>query len=166
MKILHSLQRSRFSDTVTFNVCLGEKDFEGATLVFCGTMGQSNHRQFSHTYHHEIGRAILHLGNRRHGAEDIEKGTRINWIVWNHNLQYRQSENYRRRWGALDYEKEEGPPSKVCLSYTHDKDYTHFHGALPKAALDQHLHPWCPPPGKEYDGYGTNGTNQSRPEEN
>lgn len=30
----------------------------------------------------EVGRAVLHLGSRRHGADDIESGTRMNLIVW------------------------------------------------------------------------------------
>ena len=30
----------------------------------------------------EIGRAVLHLGSRRHGADDIENGTRMNLIIW------------------------------------------------------------------------------------
>lgn len=56
---------------VTFNVCLGEEGFPGATLAFCGTYGEPDHRHLSHVYQHQVGRAILHLGTRRHGAEDI-----------------------------------------------------------------------------------------------
>ena len=47
------------------------------------------------------------------------------------------------------YEVEEGEP---CLSYTHDRDYTNFK-SLPEAALKQKRKPWCPPPGREYEGY-------------
>ena len=135
---------------VTFNVCLGDT-FEGATLSFCGMFGKSDHRQFRHTYQHKVGRAILHLGNRRHGADDIKSGTRSNLIVWNHNEKFR-----RRGVNAWDrdevYEAEGGEPSPVCLSYTHDRDYTNFK-TLPEAALKQKRRPWCPPPGREYPSY-------------
>lgn len=138
---------------VTFNVCLGDSNFTGATLVFCGTFGESNHRKVSHTYHHQVGRAVLHLGSRRHGADDIASGTRTNLIVWSHNWKYRSSPEYRNRQRAQVYEKEEGPPDQVCLSYTHDRDYQHFLPLTQKKA-QENRHAWCPPPGKEYDGYG------------
>jgi hypothetical protein len=137
---------------VTFNVCLGEPEFTGATLVFCGDFGAPEHRHVSHTYHHQVGRAVVHLGSRRHGAEDIEAGTRINWILWSHNSHYRQSDEYRRlrNMHGASYQAEQGPPDPLCLSYTHDRDYTKYK-TLPN--LDLHVHPWCPPPGKEYPGY-------------
>ena len=68
---------------ITSSICLGETnpEFTGATLQFCGTLGNKNHRQHSYTYYHKIGRAILHKGNRRHGADNIESGTRTNLII-------------------------------------------------------------------------------------
>jgi len=135
---------------VTFNVCLGE-EFTGATLSFCGMFGAANHRQHRFTYHHEVGRAILHLGSRRHGADDIQSGRRSNLIVWNHNYAYRaRGVNSWDR--ASHYEQEEGIPSPVCLSYTHDRDYE-VYKELPEAAKKQKRKPWCPPPGCEYKGY-------------
>lgn len=136
---------------VTFNVCLGE-NFTGATLTFCGMFGKSNHRQYTHTYHHDVGRAILHLGNRRHGADDIQSGIRSNLIVWNHNEAYRARGTNAWDHQPTTYEVEEGEPSPVCLSYTHDRDYTNFK-TLPVVAMKQKRTPWCPPPGKEYEGY-------------
>ena len=136
---------------VTFNVCLGD-DFTGATLSFCGMMGAANHRKHSYTYHHEVGRAVIHLGSLRHGADDIETGTRANLIVWNHNWAWRGSLAYKRRLHAIAYEKEEGPPDPVCLSYTHDIDYAAYK-EIPERAQNIHSHPWCPPSGKEYDGF-------------
>ena len=35
------------------------------------------------------GRALLHLGSRRHGADDIASGERNNLIVWNQNARRR-----------------------------------------------------------------------------
>jgi len=135
---------------VTFNVCVGEK-FTGATLSFCGNFGEPTHRKFTYRYKHEIGRAVLHLGTRRHGADDIETGSRMNLIVWSHNSKWRGSQEYRQRRQAL-YEREGGPPSYECLSYTHDRDYRAFRD-LPKSKERMHFHPWCPPPGKEYEGF-------------
>lgn len=139
---------------VTFNVCLGEPDFTGATLVFCGPFGAPDHRQVSHTYHHKVGRAVVHLGSRRHGAEDIVSGTRMNWILWSHNSHYRNSEAYHQM-RSDSYQTERGPPDPLCLSYTHDRDYTQFKDLPEHVAQNTnlHLHPWCPPPGKEYPGF-------------
>ncbi|KAL7535598.1 hypothetical protein ACHAXR_006597 [Thalassiosira sp. AJA248-18] len=136
---------------VTFNVCLGE-NFTGATLSFCGMFGASNHRRHTHTYHHQVGRAILHLGNRRHGADNIESGRRSNLIVWNHNHKYRA--NGVEAWNRSEnYEKEEFHPSPVCLSYTHDRDYEAFKELPSAAEKARNRRPWCPPRGKEYDGF-------------
>ena len=132
---------------VTFNVCLGD-NFTGASLSFCGMFGAPDHRQHNHTYNHQVGRAVLHLGSRRHGADDIESGSRTSLIIWNHNWAYRASGGYRN----VDYEREEGPPSLVCLSYTHDRDYQSFK-EIPESAKNQNLRPWCPPVGTEYDGF-------------
>lgn len=137
---------------VTFNVCLGEI-FTGATLTFCGNFGSRNHRKSVANYTHEIGRAVMHLGLRRHGADDIESGTRVNMIVWNHNNKFRSSSAYYRSQNSrLLYEVEESVPDAVCLSYTHDRDFTHFR-ELPEAVRGKHLKGWCPPPGKEYPGF-------------
>jgi hypothetical protein len=42
---------------------------------------------------------------------------------------------------ASAYEQEQNEPSKVCLSYTHDRDYLHFYDEMPEAARRLHLHP-------------------------
>ena len=65
---------------VTLNVCLGE-EFTASGLTFCGTMGAPDHRQVSTCYQHSRGQAVLHLGRRRHGADDISEGHRINLIM-------------------------------------------------------------------------------------
>ena len=75
---------------VTLNICLGREGFQASGLTFCGKMGKPDHRHFSHQYQHEIGRAVVHLGAQRHGADDITTGERNNLIIWNHNLGYRQ----------------------------------------------------------------------------
>jgi hypothetical protein len=137
---------------VTFNVCLGE-EFTGSSLTFCGNWGDPDHRQYSHRYHHQVGRAVLHLGSRRHGADDIATGRRMNLIVWSHNSIWRSSMRYRELKNGMGYQPEQGPPSKVCLSYTHDVDYIAYHEVLPERAKEKQLHPWCPPPGMEYDGF-------------
>eukprot|EP00966_Prymnesium_polylepis_P090364 2092814-Prymnesium_polylepis.1 len=62
---------------VTLNVCLG-KDFTGAGLTFCGLRGDDSgdERRFQYRHTHVKGRAIMHLGHQRHGADDIETGER------------------------------------------------------------------------------------------
>lgn len=107
---------------VTFNVCLGYPGFRGSGLQFCGTYGQPDHRKFTTSYRHEIGRAVVHLGSRRHGADRIVQGTRTNLILWNYNDEYRQSDEYTMRSHPDVYQREMGPPDAVCVSPTHDRD--------------------------------------------
>ncbi|CAE7777414.1 ICU11, partial [Symbiodinium pilosum] len=100
-----------------------DAEFSGATLSFCGLVTDANHRKMQYTYSHEKGRAVIHLGRQRHGADDIESGERINFILWSVSAKYRASEAYqdhRLRSSAAD------PPDKICLSYTHDRDYTKY----------------------------------------
>ena len=70
---------------VTFNVCLG-KEFKGAGLQFCGNQGAPNHRHASLLYQHRLGHCVIHRGHRRHGADDITEGERLNLIVWTRAL--------------------------------------------------------------------------------
>ena len=104
---------------VTLNVCLG-KEFTAATLSFCGMAADEDHRRLRHTYAHERGRAVIHLGRQRHGADNIESGERVNFILWSTSKAYRASAAYRsqrmRSASAAD-------PDPICLSYTHDGDY-------------------------------------------
>ena len=149
---------------VTLNVCLG-KVFEGATLTFCGALGDDDddgdeagdeaaaggggdvaarprvrggaHRRKSATYAHEVGRAVLHRGRHRHGADDIAAGERVNLILWSTSSAYRATPLYRaRRAAALAVGATPGapPPDRVCLSVTHDRDYAELAGALPSDA--------------------------------
>ena len=106
-------------------------------------MGDPHHRHRSHVYHHEVGRCVVHLGRRRHGADDITDGERINLIVWNHNLAYRQSRAYTELQQQKRYRKEAAAPDAVCLSYTHDRDYLQYK-APPAAAAKMSRRAWCP----------------------
>eukprot|EP00443_Scrippsiella_acuminata_P084248 CAMPEP_0115571040 /NCGR_PEP_ID=MMETSP0271-20121206/106008_1 /TAXON_ID=71861 /ORGANISM="Scrippsiella trochoidea, Strain CCMP3099" /LENGTH=645 /DNA_ID=CAMNT_0003005593 /DNA_START=14 /DNA_END=1951 /DNA_ORIENTATION=- len=134
---------------VTFNICLG-LDFDGAGLQFCGLMGAGNHRKHTHTYKHVKGTCVCHLGRKRHGADDISSGERLNLILWNHSSTYRQSKEYN----DPDYVKEEGPPDQVCVSYTHDRDYGNFK-EYPKGKERFKGRGWCPPKPYEYPGFKT-----------
>ena len=112
---------------VTLNVCLG-REFSGATLSFCGAFGDPAHRKHTHTYSHERGRAIVHLGAHRHGADDIASGERYNLIVWSTNGEWREADEYkalnaRNMHGA---DALEGAPDPICLSMTHDPDYGEY----------------------------------------
>lgn len=105
---------------VTLNVCLG-KEFTASTLLFCGMVPEDNHRQLQQTYSHMKGRAVLHLGRHRHGADNIETGERVNLILWSTSEVYRKSKAFQKHRTASLTAK---PPHKLCLSYTHDLDYT------------------------------------------
>ena len=137
---------------VTFNVCLGRGDFEGAGLTFCGPSATSQHRRMSFRYKHVKGRCVVHLGSRRHGADDIVSGERSNLIIWNTNLAFRRSARRHQPW-----EKEDAPPDPECLSYTHDRDYAKYKSfakdakGKSRAKLNAER-AWCPPQGSCYDG--------------
>lgn len=139
---------------VTFNVCLG-KDFKGAGLQFCGDQGATDHRKASLQYQHRVGHCVVHRGHRRHGADDITEGERLNLIVWTRNIEYRRS----RLWSKFNiqsrsssYKRESEPPDLVCLSFTHDRDY----GVFKEYKGDKKRHRgkgWCPPIHAEYEGF-------------
>lgn len=132
---------------VTFNLCLG-LDFEGAGLQFCGLAGAPNHRKHTHTYKHVKGACVTHLGRKRHGADDITSGERMNLILWNHSSTYRQSAEYTKP----PYETEEGPPDTVCVSYTHDRDFGNYR-EYPPGKEKFKGRGWCPRRTFEYDGF-------------
>jgi len=133
---------------VTFNVCLG-KEFKACGLTFCGNMGKANHRQFTHQYAHQLGKAVIHLGDRRHGADEIQEGERNNLIIWSHNHDWRTSYEYQM--SRRKFEKESGSPDMRCLSWTHDRDFLAYKD-YPRYAQSSHMKPWCPPRGYCYDG--------------
>lgn len=107
----------------TLNVCLG-KEFTGAGLRFCGQFGSGNHRSTQHVHQHVKGRAILHLGRHRHGADDIATGERINLIVWARNSAFRAAAAYGHvELDGAPMEKETLKPDLLCLSKANDRDY-------------------------------------------
>lgn len=71
---------------VTLNVCLG-REFTGGTLFFrgirCAACQQTPPRpEEEFEIGHVPGRAILHRGKHRHGANPILSGQRSNLILW------------------------------------------------------------------------------------
>lgn len=81
-------------------------------------------------YTHSPGRALVHLGRQRHGADDIASGERINLIVWSRSSALRLA-NPRER---PAHRKE--TPDPLCLSYTHDDDYEEYR-PLPPGVLSR-----------------------------
>lgn len=136
---------------VTWNICLGDPGFVGSGLIFCGASNSAQHRKFSHQYRHEVGRAVFHLGSRRHGADNIECGSRHNLIIWCINSAYQQSTDYQADHTTV---KERDTPDLQCLSWTHDRDFVKFKkypdGKNP-ASKDPPERPWCPFPEDCYD---------------
>jgi len=110
---------------VTFNFGLTDADgFEGSDLAFCGMFADSNHRKHLHTYKHVKGRCVVHSGKRRHGALNIKAGERASLIMWTRSDSFRWTPAYNKMWGGGSVKgKEDGPPDRVCLSETHDRDY-------------------------------------------
>ena len=98
---------------VTVNVCLGDSDFVGGALAFCGMQNQHSHRRIRYVHNHEIGRAVIHSGKRRHGALPIASGRRINLVMWLKSNAAVQPLAYIRNPRDVD---------PVCISYTHDNE--------------------------------------------
>ena len=96
---------------ITFNLALG-LDFEGAKLQFCGMMGSTDHRQASINYSHVRGRAVIHYGKQRHGADDITSGERLNMILWNHSSAFRASDESKT---AYTYEGSNSKLDRICV---------------------------------------------------
>merc|ERR1712137_221140 len=69
------------SSDVTLNVCLG-KQFTGGSLYFKGLLKDPSTHSEEFEFHHQPGKAILHIGKHRHGANPIHSGERYNLIVW------------------------------------------------------------------------------------
>lgn len=110
---------------VTFNFGLCDNsDFTGSELAFCGMFGTSAHRKHLHTYSHVKGRCVLHSGKRRHGALNVETGERASLIMWTKSTVFRRTAAYKKRWGhSATIESESESPDRICLSYTHDRDF-------------------------------------------
>ena len=131
---------------VTFNVCLG-RNFTGAGLTLCGDSRVPTHRQFYKSYEHVVGRCLVHLSSRRHGADDIREGERNNLIIWNSNQKFRASADAPNN---QPYYPEGAPPDPRCLSYTHDRDFGVFLD-YPPGKAEFKGGGWCPPSHACYD---------------
>jgi hypothetical protein len=108
----------------TLNVCLGRNDFIGGGLRFCGRYGDADHRTNGTVVLHTKGRAILHLGRQRHGADDIESGERMNLILWARNSAYRGAAAFGHvPLDGTPQKKESGVLDRLCLSKSNDRDY-------------------------------------------
>lgn len=108
---------------VTLNVCLG-RDFTGSGLVFCGHAGRTDHRKHRHLYSHKKGRAVIHLGRQRHGADSISSGERMNLIMWARSSTFRcAAVNGTVLPEGFPRQTEDGTPDRLCLSRANDQDY-------------------------------------------
>jgi len=101
---------------VTLNVCLTDQ-FSGSGLSFCGCVGEKQFFKHAFTYKHKKGRAVLHPGKQRHGADDITAGERYNLIVWCRSTEYRISKEFH----MLSRHEMEDPPDLICLSSAEKK---------------------------------------------
>lgn len=124
-----SLDMHSDDSEVTFNVNICDR-FVGSGLVFCGAEGRDPVRLMQSRYAHRLGRAVVHAGQHRHGAEQLSEGQRYNIIVWCRAAQLRLAGNHRPH-----PREEQQPPDVVCLSRTHDRDF---------AFWEQHYRPKGP----------------------
>jgi hypothetical protein len=108
---------------VTLNVCLG-KEFTGGTLYFrgvrCSRCQETPWRpeELFEVAHH-VGRAILHRGRHRHGANPIADGQRQNLILWCRSSKFARSydESYCPDWcGGNGLKRTPGSPARSFLS--------------------------------------------------
>jgi hypothetical protein len=84
---------------VTLNVCLGQ-EVTGGDLYFRGVrcaLHQTTPWQPTEDFaiRHVPGRAILHRGRHRHGAQPIIRGKRSNLILWCSSSQQEQQDEQR-----------------------------------------------------------------------
>lgn len=77
-----SLDAHMDQSEVTLNLCLGPSNFGGAALYFRGQRDTEFEGQQNFTMAHAVGRAVLHVGQHFHGAENLTHGERHNLIVW------------------------------------------------------------------------------------
>ncbi|KAJ1463252.1 hypothetical protein M885DRAFT_475339 [Pelagophyceae sp. CCMP2097] len=107
---------------VTLNVCLG-RDFSGSGLRFCGRFGAGDHRMLQSVVQHKPGRALVHLGRHRHGADDIQTGERFNLIVWARSSAFRGAAAYGHVPPDGYPRRPEDGVDRLCLSKANDADY-------------------------------------------
>lgn len=124
---------------MTLNVCLG-KDFAGAGLRFCGEFGSSSHRRTHAVHAHVPGRAVLHLGRQRHGADAISSGERLNLIMWARSSAFRGAAAFGHvPPDGYPQEAEPHAPDRLCLSKSNDRDYERQLAAFGEAPEPSHL---------------------------
>jgi hypothetical protein len=85
---------------VTLNVCLGEV-FQGGELFFrgvrCARCQETEWRDEEvFDIEHVLGRAILHRGKHRHGANPIRAGRRCNLILWCNSSRFERGHDQTR----------------------------------------------------------------------
>ena len=73
----------------------------------------------------------------------------MNLIMWMRSGLYRESYAY----DFNIHQREAGPPDKVCVSYTHDRDFGRFKRYPLGMEHHRQRRKWCPKPHAEYDGF-------------
>jgi len=77
---------------VTLNLCLG-RQFTGGSLYFQGLLLKHETQNESFELFHQPGKAVLHVGKHRHGANAILSGERYNLIVWFRSMTLRSQQH-------------------------------------------------------------------------
>jgi len=112
------------SSEVTLNLCLG-KQFEGGSLYFCGLLKDPTTHNEEFEFNHVPGRALLHVGKHRHGANALKSGERYNLIVWFMDTNERRKERARQQ--SCDCGHDHGHSHDHGHDHDHDHDHSHDH---------------------------------------
>eukprot|EP01130_Rhizamoeba_saxonica_P015846 TRINITY_DN7180_c0_g1_i2.p1 TRINITY_DN7180_c0_g1~~TRINITY_DN7180_c0_g1_i2.p1 ORF type:complete len:428 (-),score=83.20 TRINITY_DN7180_c0_g1_i2:42-1325(-) len=86
----HDLDYHMDQSAITLNIGLG-KEFEGGDLYFNGVRGHSSESTESAIVRHDVGRALIHVGQHWHGAKSITSGERYNLILWGRSDEFLRS---------------------------------------------------------------------------
>ncbi|XP_023746308.1 2-oxoglutarate and iron-dependent oxygenase domain-containing protein CP2 [Lactuca sativa] len=87
---------------VTLNVCLG-KNFTGGELFFRGVrcekhVNTETHPEEIYDHAHLPGRAIIHRGRHRHGAQATTSGQRMNLLLWCRSSVFRELRKHQKEY--------------------------------------------------------------------
>jgi len=146
------LDMHRDNSDISFTGCLG-RTFQGGALNFCGLMGLPDHRKLMLRYYHKAGRCVTHLGHHRHGVDRTTAGEKVSLVMWCQNFALRSDREYEDRVINLKgFQREDGPPDRDCLSWTHDRDFGVFK-PYPKGSEPFRKFQWYPTPEAEYSGF-------------
>ena len=92
-----SLSKHMDESEITLNLCLKNDDILESKVFFQNIRDNDNNDKKEKSDNEDIavqlleGQALLHVGQHWHGANTLQKGERINWILWLRSQRCRKS---------------------------------------------------------------------------